>query len=234
MLNCEKTGKKCGDHELRNSPECKAGSGGRPSGARGQNTWPLLGRWLRPLSWVMVPYTVVNIMVVVGESFIPILCRQGLFWGVPFAVAYGLLLIKLTAADSRYRVAGICTIISGVGNIWTAELVVSPDTARWAYLFTILTSVVTLLGLHRECYAHAEALTEVDRGLSARWRKLWGWCVGIFAVTPGIIVLFWTVPFLGLLTGVIICIGGIVVSILRLVYLWRTAKRFRKPPFDTE
>ena len=59
-------------------------------------------------------------------------------------------------------------------------------------------------------------------------RQLWKWYIGMTLGLLGSILLMLIIPILGLLVALVTAIGTIVVSILKLVYLYRTAKVFRE------
>ena len=73
----------------------------------------------------------------------------------------------------------------------------------------------------------------MDLILSEKWRKLWRWYVGLLiAAAAGILILFMgLMAFAVLIIGAVVilaaAIGILVVGILKLVYLYRTAKVFR-------
>lgn len=54
------------------------------------------------------------------------------------------------------------------------------------------------------------------------------WYIGMTLGLLGSILLMLIIPILGLLVALVTAIGTIVVSILKLVYLYRTAKVFRE------
>ena len=73
-----------------------------------------------------------------------------------------------------------------------------------------------------------DLLEPVDLELSEKWRRLWKWYIGTFlALFVGFFVALIS-ALLGLLVMLASIIGTIVVSILKLVYLWRTTRTFRE------
>ena len=68
----------------------------------------------------------------------------------------------------------------------------------------------------------------MDLELSEKWRRLWKWYIGTYlALFAGIFVAL-IFAWLGLLVVLASAIGTLVVAILKLVYLWRTARTFRE------
>ena len=97
-----------------------------------------------------------------------------------------------------------------------------------ALILTLLAGVAALVGEYTECTSHAEALEPVDLELSEKWRRLWKWYIGTYLGSVGSIVVVMIFGPLGLLVMLASIIGMMVVAILKLVYLWRTARTFRE------
>ena len=91
----------------------------------------------------------------------------------------------------------------------------------------IPTLVIAYVGEYQEFCAHAEVLEGADNDLSGKWRTLWKWYIGSFAALFGSILLMVIIPVLGMLAMLAAVITMVVVGILKLVYLYRTAQRFR-------
>ena len=64
--------------------------------------------------------------------------------------------------------------------------------------------------------------------LAGKWRLLWKWWIGLLLGLFGCIFLALISAILGLLAILADAIGLLVVGIVKLVYLYRTAKRFRE------
>jgi len=88
--------------------------------------------------------------------------------------------------------------------------------------------VLELCATYQEFYAHAEVLEELDPELAGKWRLLWKWWIGLLLGLFGCIFLALISAILGLLVLLADAIGLLVVGIVQLVYLYRTAKRFRE------
>lgn len=192
---------------------------------------PLLGKWLWVIFWLIIPSTIANLMTnSTILSIAPALKLPGSILQIACTVAYGVILLKLSAEQSRYRAAGICTLISGAAGILAAIVTGTGETPTWALLFTLPAAVVELVGEYHEYMGHANVLTGVDNALSDKWSKLWGWYMLFMAAIFISVLLTFMIPILGLLVMLASAIGIIVVSILKLVYLYRTAKLFREYP----
>lgn len=96
-----------------------------------------------------------------------------------------------------------------------------------ALLAALLASVLDLVGEYHEMTAHSEVVLAVDPGLAETWSKLWKWTIGMMV---GLIVstfLAFLLSVVGLLLMLAASVGGIVVEILKLYYLHRTARAFQ-------
>jgi hypothetical protein len=96
--------------------------------------------------------------------------------------------------------------------------------------FTIPAAIIALVGEYNEYMGHSAVLTGVDNELSEKWEVLWKWYIGLFLGMFGCILLMLIIPILGAIALIGAAIGLVVVGILKLVYLYRTAKLFREYP----
>lgn len=181
---------------------------------------------LDALLWLVVPGTIAGLMSDEALSaHWPGLVIPGEILGFLCNMAYGLLLLKLAGVNERYRTAGICVLVSIVVS---TPVTLLADGAGWTLAVLLPMAVVALAGEYQEYIGHAEVLEPVDLELSGKWRRLWKWYIGTYlALFAGIFVAL-IFAWLGLLVVLASAIGTLVVSILKLVYLWRTARTFRE------
>ena len=104
------------------------------------------------------------------------------------------------------------------------------QTPAWTLLLTIPAGIIGFVGEFNEYMGHSEVLAGVDDGLAVKWGTLWKWYIGLFLGLLGCIVVLLIFPVLGALAMLGAVIGLVVVGILKLVYLYRTAKFFREYP----
>lgn len=189
----------------------------------------VLGKWLWVLFWLNIPSAVAGVLT--NDQVADLV--PGMYWAghllsTVCGVAYCVILLKLAAVEPRYRTAGVCGLASmGLGVLL---LLVSGAEAApaWSLLLTLPSLVVTLVREYSECMANAAVLADVDRVLSDRWTVLWKWTVACFVATMGSALVMIVIPLLGLLVFIAGGIGTIVVSILKMIYLYRSAKTFRE------
>lgn len=189
---------------------------------------PFLRKWLWILFWLIVPSTIAAILS--NENVAPVAPKVYFVGGILNAactIAYGVILIKLSWEEERYRSAGICTLIPALINALLLVLSGGEELTGFWLIIVIPAAIVGLVGEYYEFSAHSAVLVGVDDILSDKWTMLWKWYVGFMAGIIGCVVLFLILPVLGFIAFVVSGIGLVVVSILKLVYLYRTAAAFR-------
>lgn len=192
---------------------------------------PDLGKWLWVIFWLIIPGTVASLMTNdTVASMAPGLKLPGSILQAACSITYGVILVKLAVHEDRYRTAGICALVSGGASILTAILSGADGTPTWTLVYTVPAAIVALVGEYNEYMAHSSVLTGVDNGLSDKWHRLWGWYILFMAVLILSVLLTMILPILGVLVMLASAIGIAVTSILKLVYLYRTAKLFREYP----
>ena len=188
---------------------------------------PLLGRWLWPLFWLVVPGVLGDLMTnETATAALPALRIPGEALTLLCTLAYGFILWQLRQLEDGYRTAAVCCAVSAVAGTLLECL---RGTVEDGIVLLLLLPVlgVELYGTYREYTAHAAMLDGADDALAEKWRKLWKWEIGLFLGLFGCFLLVLISALLGLLALLADAVGIIVVSILKLVYLYRTAKLFR-------
>ena len=192
---------------------------------------PVLGKWLWIIFWLVIPSSIGSIMAhETTAKILPGLFMPGQIINAICSLIYGAILLKLGSEEDRYRTAGICTLIAGASSALAAIINGGSDGATWILIFTIPAAIVAIVGEYNEYMAHSAVLSGVDNELSENWEVLWKWYIGLFAGIFGSILLMLIIPVLGAIAVIGATIGTVVVSILKLVYLYRTAKIFREYP----
>ena len=192
---------------------------------------PVLGKWLWVIFWLIIPSTFGSIMAhETTAKILPGLFMPGQIINAICSLIYGAILLKLGSEEDRYRTAGICALIAGASSALAAMINGGSDGATWILIFTIPAAIVAIVGEYNEYMAHSAVLSGVDNELSEKWEVLWKWYIGLFAGIFGSILLMLIIPVLGAIAVIGTTIGTVVVSILKLVYLYRTAKIFREYP----
>ena len=184
----------------------------------------VLGKWLWILFSLIIPSSIASLMTheTVG-GMIPALYYPGQILSALCHLAYGGILLRLATEEDGYRTAGICSLIAGGVSVLVA-FIAGPGEAP------VGTLLFTLPGEYKEFTGHSDVLADVDQELSEKCCLLWKWNIGLYIGMLGCTVLMLIIPLLGALAILAAAIGLVVVSIMKLVYLYRTAKIFREYP----
>ena len=192
---------------------------------------PVLGKWLWIIFWLIIPSTIGSIMShETTAKILPGLVMPGQIINAICSLTYGAILLKLGSEEDRYRTAGICALIAGGVSAVVAIITGTAEEATWTLLFTLPAAVVAMVGEYNEYMGHSAVLSGVDNELSEKWELLWKWYIGLFLGMFGCIIVMLIAPILGVIAILGCAIGTVVVGILKLVYLYRTAKIFREYP----
>ena len=192
---------------------------------------PVLGKWLWIIFWLVIPSSIGSIMAHETTAKIqPGLLMPGQIINAICSLTYGAILLKLGSEEDRYRTAGICALIAGGVSAVVAIITGTAEEATWTLLFTLPAAVVAMVGQYNEYMGHSTVLFGVDNELSEKWEVLWKWYIGLFLGMFGCIIAMLIIPVLGAIAMLGCAIGTVVVGILKLVYLYRTAKIFREYP----
>lgn len=180
------------------------------------------GKWMWILFLMSIPNAIHAIMTLdfVIEMF-PQMNLMGTFFGLACSIASGLILIKMSEKEFQYQIAGIFVIITNVINTATDVFEVSEG---WSFFILLPALVLGLIATYNEFMAHASAMSGIDDTMSKKWRALWTWYVRILLCFVGSIILMLIIPLVGLVALLGATIGVVVVGIVKMVYLYRSAK----------
>lgn len=197
------------------------------------NRAAILGKWLWILFWLVVPATIAGIMKTENVmSVSPGIYLTGQIMNAVCSIAYGIILLKLSSVEDRYHTAGICTLITAGVSILIAFLFGASKAPTWSLIITLPAAVVGLIREYNEYNAHSSVLMGADNELSEKWTNLWKWFIRCTLGMIGSVVLVLIAPILGAILLIVVSIGTVIVSIAKLVYLYRTAKVFREYSVD--
>lgn len=186
----------------------------------------LLGKWLWVLFWLIIPSAIGSLMT--NDTILtlfPQLEVPGQIINILCSVAYMVILLKISPVERDYRTAGICHM---VGVVMATLVLVLIDAFLAVSILALPMVIVSIVAEYYEMHAHAAVLYGVDDELAAKWLKLWRWNLYTYGAMIVSLLLMIVVAMLGLLVLMAAMIALIVVSICKLVYLYRTAKLFRE------
>ena len=188
---------------------------------------PVLAKWLWLLFWLVIPRTLAETLTLdeVASSF-PAAGTVGEVLGALASLAYGAFLWQLRTVGGRYRTAALCSLAGSAGS--AVILFAVPEESGLWWALSLPAAVLELVSVYQECNAHADVLEGLDDRLAGKWRLLWRWKIGLLLGIFGSVLLMLLSVLLSLLVMLAIAVGAIVVAVLQLVYLYRTAKLFRQ------
>ena len=188
---------------------------------------PLLAKWTNILFWLIIVSTVANMLTSENvTNAVPLLAFAGQILNIAATAAYGVILVKIASESMHYRNSAICCFITAVISV--AVMPISDDTEFFIAIPVVIVSIViNMIGEYYEFMGHTDVLRDVDRTLSDKWFKLWKWYVGTFLGMIGGTVLAVMIPLLGLIIVLASTIGTLVVSIVKIVYIYKMSKVFR-------
>lgn len=163
----------------------------------------LLAKWINALFWLVIVVNIASLFTSENvTNAVPPLALAGKIISIAAEAIYGIILIPVTDG--------------------TEFLLAIP--------VVIVTIVVDMLGEYYEFMGHTDVLCDVDTVLSDKWFNLWKWYLGTFLCIIGGTVLAVMIPLIGLLVVLAATVGTLVVNVLKIVYLYKTAKAFRTFP----
>lgn len=181
---------------------------------------PFLGKWLWPLFWLMVPTIVANLMRNSRLAGYQAFYLLGVVLAALSSVAYSAFLIRASKEDRQYRSAGLCYLAATALYILGAFPLLR--------FVSYVAAVVEMGGMYDECMGHAAVLEGIDDTLSAQWKVLWKWYVRLFGGVFACLIVVIFLPILENLALLAVMVGSIVIVVWKQVYLYRTAKVFRR------
>ena len=189
---------------------------------------PLLAKWMNILFWLIIASTVAKFLTSENvTNAVPVLAFAGQILNIAATAAYGVILMKIASESMHYRNSAICCFITAVISV--AVIPISDDTESFIAISVVIVSVViNMIGVYYEFMGHADVLRDVDRTLSDKWFKLWKWYVGTFFGMIGGTVLAVIIPLIGMIIVLASTIGTFVVSIVKIVYIYKMSKVFGK------
>lgn len=184
-------------------------------------------KWMRILFWL----TIAQIPLSLIDDIINRLAVQravGMVSAV-FVLVTAFCLLKLQDAEGRYRTAAL--LQGGAGLLNVLSVIVFdfflPDVSVLRLIFALPAAVMLFAATYQTYTAHSWVTADLDRELSDNWERLWKWEIIALAGTLGSPLL----AFLGLLGALAILavlVFSIIVDVLSIVWLRRSAELFRE------
>lgn len=177
-----------------------------------------LRRWLSILFWLIIPSTVSVIISFMGP--VTMLVLVGGLLRILSYLAYGIILIILSKIESGYRPAGILYLVS------MAFTILAVQESSISLIFNIINLIISFLAMYYEYKSHSNIVAGIDNVLSTSWDGLWKWTIGLCIAVIVAVFMIIIIPFLAALIMLVVSLGFIIISIAKIVFLYRTARCF--------
>ena len=143
-----------------------------------------------------------------------------------FTFSYAFILFRLSVIYKRYSYAGLCADIVAIHHLLEIVLF-SNNSSALSGLLSVITYAAMIVESYHFFKATSEALNGVDDNLSAKWSGLWKWCKWFMIGTVASFVLV-LIPIVGVLILTLSIIGIATIYVIKLIYVFKTAKAFKK------
>ena len=186
---------------------------------------PLMAKWLMTMFWANIAHIIINFIKI--ESSVVYTTIQNILIAVcVLLICFSL--FKMRGEDERYGRAALFQLIPLVINLIPTLVMDSYDTLVWlSLLVSLIAAVLTLLATYYEFHAHSCIVGGLDCELGDRWQKLWVWQIIGIAGTFVSLLLTVLAAGLGAVLVLIVAIYVLVIQIIYLVTLYRSAKAYR-------
>lgn len=187
-----------------------------------------LSGWLMILFWLFIPNTIASILsserIVTSHDLLIV----GNIISFIASIAYGLILLKISSKEEKYRIAGYCFLVTSVADAFKLILIAASGASEdvggflvFEFIISLVSLIAGLIGTNSEFTGHSNVLEGVDDELSEKWLRLWKWYIGsLIAMLCSIILVF----FIGMLLIIGAIIVIFIVSIMKIVYIYQTSK----------
>ena len=191
--------------------------------------YAFLGKWLWYYFLLIIPNIVSSFFMMFSE--IPICVTIGNIISIAASIANIFILIKLGEYDKNYKLSILFQIpLLVVAVIGTFVFINETEIPLWFAGIELGMVLIATYGIYLEFRTHSFVTATVDPILSDQWKKLWKIMIAAMIVTYSSAFLA-LIPFLGDFIFFVGYIAFIVVSVLKLNYLHKTAKLFQALSF---
>jgi len=186
---------------------------------------PLMAKWLMTVFWANIAHIIINFIKI--ESSVVYTTIQNILIAI-CVLLICLSLFKMRGEDERYGRAALFQLIPLVINLIPTLVMDSYNTLVWlSVLVSLIAAVFSLLATYNEYHAHSCIVGGLDCELGDRWQKLWVWQIIGIAGTFVSLLLTVLAAGLGAVLVLIVAIYVLVIQIIYLVTLYRSAKAYR-------
>ena len=187
---------------------------------------PRLGRWLWAMFCLLIATNVADLL-----SFVPGLELPATGLNAAFGFLYAACAFPLSPAHPGYRKAALFGMVSALLGL-CGNLAQQTSIGDFLQLLVLLPASLTVLAFQYHLMgAFADTVADFDATLSHRWQTLRKWHIGIQLSAP-LMILYGIMPALSIIFGaplllLLLPIAYLIIALLYLLYLYRTAQLFR-------
>lgn len=179
----------------------------------------VMGKWMWLMLWMNVPAVIISLL---GE--IESLATFAEIGGAVCSLIVCWMLLQMKEVNVDYSKAALYTALGVVLNLAATFI----NNSGVNLLILLPAGVLALMGSYTEYHTHADMVSDLDAVLGDKWRKLWKWQIIAIGSMVGSVVVMLIVPLLGALVMIAGAIASVVVSIMTIVNLYKSAQLFRK------
>lgn len=186
-----------------------------------------LSVWIMILFWLFIPNTIASMLSNERIVTSPDLLIVGNIISFIASIAYGLILLKISSKEEKYRIAGYCFLVTSVADAFKLILIAASgasedvDFLAFGFIISLVSLVAGLIGTNSEFTGHSNVLQGVDDELSEKWLRLWKWYIGSLIAMLCSIILVYVIGMLLIICAVVVIF---IVSIMKIVYIYQTSK----------
>ena len=182
------------------------------------------GKYYDRILWLLIPNIFGGIFTKIGENGSAALVIIGTLIQLASSVAYIYFLSKLSDENESYRTAWILMAIATVISTATGFIKTSSRTPGLSVILGLAGAALAVAELYYEFSAHSDVMAGPSGELSRRWLTLRKWYTAAYIVLAASLILVWGMPVFAGMLALIAGVATIVLHIMSLVSLYRSAE----------
>ena len=193
---------------------------------------PFMSKWLMVLFVVMIASGIADLLSGDNmEELMPEVYAIASIVSLICGIVYLVILFKLSREESLYRKAAQYYLISLALTILTLIIMLfsieHEGLLILSFFVVIAALVIAFVSEYYEYKAHANVVRDASAEMAAKWEKLWKYYIRILLGVLGCIILLALIPMIAAILLLALTIGTFVISIIKIVYVYQTAKIFQ-------
>ena len=141
---------------------------------------------------------------------------------------YSLILLQMAKEEDLYSKACYYGLAAAAIGLITVLVFKNMLENPLVVVITLVGAILGFVGEFCEFMGHASVLKEASEEMSEKWKTLWKWYIGMIAAAVGCIIFILIDTILGTMFTLAVTVALLVVSIMKLVYLYETAEIFQR------